>query len=178
MVEMAVYDFLANMKGGGARPNLFRVVMAFPLFAQATGEESKTLSFLCKGAQLPESVVGQIEVPFRGRQVKIPGDRVFAEWTITVINDTDFQIKKAFERWSNEINQHRENLGPNNPQEIMSNARIDHLDNKGVIIASYEMVGIWPSEVGAIEMSYESTDEIEEFPVILQYQFWESDTTT
>lgn len=175
---MAVYDFLANMKGGGARPNLFRVVMSFPTFSQDTGEESRTLSFLCKGAQLPEATVGSIEVPFRGRQVKLPGDRVFAEWTITVINDIDFQIKNAFERWGNQINQHRENLGVNNPQEIFSNAKIEHLDNQGNIVKSYEMVGIWPSEVGAIEVSYDSTDEIEEFPVVLQYQFWEADTTT
>lgn len=178
MVEMAVYDFLANLKGGGARPNLFRVVMSFPIFSQETGEESKTLAFLCKGAQLPSALVGPIEVPFRGRQVKIPGDRTFEEWTITVINDVDFQIRNAFERWSNEINQHRVNNGPNNPQEIMSNARVEQLDNKGDIVKTYEMVGVWPSEVGTIEMSYESTDEIEEFPVILQYQFWESSTTS
>lgn len=175
---MAVYDFLANLKGGGARPNLFRVTMSFPLFAQDTGEESKVMSFLCKGAQLPEATIGTVEVPFRGRQLKIAGDRTFAEWTVTIINDVDFQVRNAFERWSNEINAHRQNVGPNNPQEYLQDANIDHLDNKGDIIKTYKMAGLWPSEVGAIEMSYDSTDEIEEFPVVLQYQFWESNTTT
>lgn len=179
MVEMAVYDFLANLKGGGARPNLYRVVLPFPVFAIATGEESKTLGFLCKAASLPASTMGVISPNFRGRKVHIPGDRTFEDgWKITILNDTDFQIRNAFERWSNEMNQHRANHGAENPQSIMSSAKIEQLNHQGDIIKTYEMVGVWPSDVASIGMGYDRENSIEEFDVTLQFQFWESDTTT
>ncbi len=178
MVEMRVNDFLANLKGGGARPNLFQVDFSFPTFALETGEESRVMSIMCKSAQLPSSTLGIIEIPFRGRQVKIPGDRTFEEWTITVLNNTDFQIRNAFERWSNAINEHRANIGISNPSELMTNAKVHQINHQGEIIKSYDMVGMFPSEVSAIELSYESTDEVEEFTVTLQYQFWESNTTS
>lgn len=177
MVQMSITDFQAQLKHGGARPNLFRVVMAFPSFAIESGTESNKMEFLCKSAQLPSATMGIIEVPFRGRQLKIPGDRTFEEWTITVINDNDFAIRNAFERWSDKLNSMRGNIGVNNPSEIMANATVEQLDQTGEIAKAYDMIGIFPSEVSAIELSYESTDEIEEFTVTLQYQFWESLTT-
>lgn len=178
MADMGIYDFLSKLKGGGARPNLFRVMLSFPLGVIETGTETESLSFLCKAASLPAATVGVIEVPFRGRQVKLPGDRTFEEWAITVINDTDFQIRNAFERWSSTINKHRENVGETVPQNLMSKATIEQLDRSGAVIKSYDMVGIWPSQVAAIEVSAESTDAIEEFAVNIQYQFWESNTTS
>lgn len=176
-MSMRIDDFKAKLQGGGARPNLFRIILPFPTYAVVGGETSE-LSFLCKGAQLPAATIGVIEVPWRGRQVKIAGDRTFEEWTITVINDTDFLIKNAFERWSNQINEHLENTGLINPTDYESSAVIEQLDRNENVLKRYSMVGMWPSEVSSIEVSMDSTDEIEEFTVTLQYQYWTSDTTT
>ena len=133
---------------------------------------------MIKAAQLPASVVGTVVVPFRGRQLKIAGDRTFDPWTITVINDTDFKVRNAFERWMNGINQHRNNTGLTNPIDYQADMQVAQLDKAGNEVKVYNFRSTFPTAVSAIELSYDSVDVIEEFQVELQVQYWESDTTS
>ena len=109
-----ITDFVSKLKGGGARANQFKVTLPFPGYA-AVGGETESMAFLCTSTQLPASTLGEITIPFRGRNVYLAGDREFAEWTTTIINDTDFSIRNAIERWSNGINNHSDNEGLVNP---------------------------------------------------------------
>ena len=110
-----ISDFKSKLTGGGARANLFEVVLTFPDAAKPPDEVLDKSRFLVKGARLPASNIAQIEVPFRGRVLKIAGDRTFDSWTVTVINDTDFSIRSAFENWMNTINKLSDNTGLLNP---------------------------------------------------------------
>lgn len=175
MAILGVDDFKSKLVGGGARPNLFKATVNFPAIA---GGDVELTSFLIKGAQLPASTIGAINVPFRGRQVLIAGDRTFEPWTITVINDTDFKVRNAFERWMNSINQHRANTGLTNPIDYQADMQVAQLDKAGNEVKVYNFRGTFPTAVSAIDLSYESTDAIEEFTVELQVQYWESDTTS
>ena len=112
MAILGVDDFKSKIRGGGARPNLFKATVNFPTYA--AGDVELT-SFMCKGAQLPASVTNVIDVPFRGRQLKVAGDRTFEPWTVTIINDTDFAVRDSMERWLNGINNHKANAGLTNP---------------------------------------------------------------
>lgn len=175
MAILGVDDFKAKLVGGGARPNLFKATVNFPAYA---GGDVELTSFMVKAAQLPASTIGAINVPFRGRQVLIAGDRTFEPWTITVINDIDFKVRNAFERWMNGINQHRANTGLTNPVDYQADMEIAQLDKAGNEVKVYKFRGTFPTAMSAIEVSYESTDQVEEFTVELQVQYWESDTTS
>jgi len=172
-----INDFKAKLAGGGARPNQFKVTMPFPGYSQVGGEIEE-LAFLCKGTQLPAMTVGMVTVPFRGRQIKIAGDRTFADWTITVINDTNFKLRNAFERWSNGINNMTDGEGLTNPADYQVDAFVDQLDRNGATLKSYTLRGAYPMEVAAIELDYGNNDTIEEFQVTFNYQYFESNTTT
>jgi len=172
-----INDFKAKLAGGGARPNQFKVTMPFPGYAQVGGEIEE-LAFLCKVTQLPAMTVGMVTVPFRGRQIKIAGDRTFADWTITVINDTNFKLRNAFERWQNGINNMTDGEGLTNPADYQVDAFVDQLDRNGATIKSYTLRGAYPIEVAAIELDYGNNDTIEEFQVTFNYQYFESNTTT
>jgi hypothetical protein len=175
MAILGVDDFKAKLRGGGARNNLFNATINFPLYAAG---DTELTSFLCKAAQLPGSTTGYIDVPFRGRQLKVAGDRVFEPWSITVINDTDMTIRNSFERWLNGINAHSANTGLTNPVDYQTDLIIDQLDKDSTIVKRYNMRGCFPTAVDAIELSYEATNQIEEFRVEFQIQYWESDTTS
>lgn len=175
MAILGVDDFKSKLVGGGARPNLFKATVNFPAYA---GGEVELTSFLIKAASLPASTIGTVNVPFRGRQVLIAGDRTFEPWTVTIINDTDFKIRNAFERWMNGINQHRNNTGLTNPVDYQADMSVAQLDKSGNEVKKYNFRGCFPTAVSAIELSYESTDVIEEFTVELQVQYWESNTTS
>tara|TARA_Y100000004_G_scaffold133161_1_gene150385 strand:+ start:1747 stop:2304 length:558 start_codon:yes stop_codon:yes gene_type:complete len=175
-----VGNFAANVVKGGARPHLFEVTGSI-----GAGETSGQLkTFLIKAAQLPASSLGIIEVPFRGRKVKIPGDRTFAEWTITVISDGDFKLRKEFERWSQAINAHVANTSSDTAHQplaassVYQDWNIKQLDRQGNKVTEYEFNGCWPSEVSAMEVNYETTDTIHEFTVTLQYTYWTNQETT
>jgi len=172
-----INDFKAKLAGGGARPNQFKVTMPFPGYAQVGGEIEE-LAFLCKVTQLPAMTVGMVTVPFRGRQIKIAGDRTFADWTITVINDTNFKLRNAFERWQNGINNMTDGEGLTNPADYQVDAFVDQLDRNGATIKSYTLRGAYPIDVAQIELDYGNNDTIEEFQVTFNYQYFESNTTT
>lgn len=172
-----INDFKAKLAGGGARPNQFKVTMPFPGYAQFGGE-IEDLAFLCRATVIPAMTVGNINVPFRGRQIKIAGDRTFEDWNVTVINDTDFKLRNAFERWQNGINNMTDNEGLTNPVDYQVDAFVDHLDRNGSTIKSYTLRGLYPVSVGSIELNYETNDVLEEFQTTFAYQYFESNTTT
>ena len=192
----SINDFKARLRGGGARPNLFKVEI--PGFFDT--ETADTFSYLCKAAAVPASVVASIDVPFRGRILKVAGDRTFEPWTITVINDEDFAIRKKFEMWMQEIAQYSDPSGYSDPQGYMKNAlvtqfgrrhpnaaatsdgitkedsagsNLSHYEGNGLSpIAHYTFFSIFPTNLSAIELNYESTNAIEEFQVEMQVNYW------
>ncbi len=168
-----ISNFKSKLTGGGARANLFEVVLTFPDVAQPDSAVLEKARFLVKGANLPASNVAQIEVPFRGRVLKIAGDRTFDSWTVTVINDTDFAIRSAFERWSNTINRLSDNTGLTNPADYQADAYVYQLDRDGTTLRSYRFFDTFPTQVGPIELSYDAQG-IQEFTVELQVQYWEA----
>ena len=175
MAILGVDDFKSKLRGGGARPNLFKATINFPGYA---GGDVELTSFLCKAAQLPASIMGTFDVPFRGRQLKMAGDRTFEPWTVTIINDTDFAIRNAMERWMNGINAHQANTGLSNPVDYQADLIIEQLDRDGSTVKTYNFRGCFPTNVAAIDVNYETVDQIEEFTVEFQVQYWESDTTS
>ena len=175
MAVLGVDDFKSKLVGGGARSNLFKATVNYPGYA--AGDVELT-SFMCKSAQMPASTIETITVPFRGRQLQVAGDRTFEPWTITIINDTDFSIRNAFERWMNGINGHQENTGLTNPTDYKADMIIEQLDKSGVAVKRYDFRGTFPTSVSAIDVSYDTENEIEEFEVELQVDYWESNTTS
>jgi len=175
MAILGVDDFKSKLTGGGARANMFKVTCNFPSYAQGDVELT---SFLCKGAQMPASIIAPIMVPFRGRQLQIAGDRTFEPWTVTIINDVNFQVRGAFERWMNGINNHNENTGLSNPTDYQADMIVEQLNKAGDVTKKYDIRGPFPTNISAIDLSYESENQIEEFTVELQVQYWESDTTS
>ena len=183
-------DFKSKLVGGGARPNLFEVELNFPgaLGENSSGGAKELAKFLVKAANLPASNINVIDVPFRGRNLKIAGDRTFDVWTITVINDTDFLIRNAFERWMNAINKHDNATGEVTPGDYQTDMYVNQIGraplSKGLggsqtnqqklpILRKYKFHGTFPTNVSAIELSYDQTDSIEEFTVDLQVQWWD-----
>lgn len=175
MAILGVDDFKAKLKGGGARPNLFKATINFP--AYANGDVELT-SFLCEAAQLPGSTMGVITIPFRGRQLKIAGDRTFDVWTPTIINDTDFRIRDAMERWMNGINAHSANTGLTAPVDYEADLLVEQLDRDGSILKTYNFRGCFPTAVSPIDLAYATNDDIERFTVEFQVQYWDSNTTS
>ena len=172
-----INDFKAKLAGGGARANQFKVTMPFPGYAQVGGE-IEDLAFLCTSTTIPAMTVGNVNVPFRGRQIKVAGDRTFADWSITVLNDTNFKLRNAFERWQNGINNMSDNEGLSNPVDYQVDAFVDHLDRNGNTIKSYTLRGVFPTDIAAIDLSYDEQSAIEEFSVTFAYQYFETNTTT
>ena len=168
-----ITDFKSKLTGGGARSNLFEVVLSFPDAAQADAAVLDKARFLVKGANLPASNVAQIEVPFRGRVLKIAGDRTFDSWTVTVINDTDFAIRSAFENWMNKINRVSDNTGLTNPASYQADAYVYQLDRTGETLRAYHFYDVFPTQVAPIDLSYDAQG-IQEFTVELQVQWWEA----
>ena len=172
-----INDFKAVLAGGGARANQFQVTMPFPGYA-ATGGETRVMSFLCRATNLPGQTLGEVPVPFRGRTLYIAGDRTFETWTTTVMNDTDFLLRNAFERWMNGINALSDNSGLENPSDYQVDAFVDQLDRAGTTIKSYTFRGLFPLTIANIDLGYDTNDAVEEFEVTYRYQFFETNTTS
>ena len=175
-----ISQFKAALIGGGARPNLFEVELT-TLPAGITWD-ADNFRYMCKAAALPASNVAAIDVPFRGRIFKVAGDRTFDTWTVTIINDEGFILRTAMEEWMDQISKLENNLGATNPQAYMTNAKVyqlgrgskasseDNTGEKNVVLREYEFVDIFPTNISAIDLSYESSDTIEEFTVEFQVQ--------
>lgn len=167
-----VNAFQAGLKLGGARPALFQVNITNPV----NGIADIQVPFLAKAASIPASTLNPIEVSYFGRVIKVAGTRTFNEWTVTVINDEDFQIRNALEEWSHSINSHEGNLrelGSASPLLYKSTAQVTQFSKTGVPLRVYDFVGLFPSEIGEIDLNWENGDQIEEFPVTFQYDYWQ-----
>ena len=169
-----ITDFKSKLTGGGARPNLFEVELAFPDSISVDNDVKDKSRFLVKSAALPASNITPIDINFRGRILKIAGDRTFDTWTITVINDTDFAIRSAFEKWMNVINKLSDATGFNDPAEYQEDAFVHQLDRDGSTLRTYKFFDIFPTNISQMDLSYETIDTVEEFTVELQVLYWES----
>ena len=181
----SIQDFKSTLIGGGARPNLFQVNLTDFPGAGEEGYDAGDFSVLCKAAQLPASNIASIDVPFRGRTFKVAGDRTFDTWTVTVINDVDFNIRSAMERWMQTIGQYADGSGEMNPADYQRDAVVQQFkrlssttgDNiatgAGLEVAKqYKFYGLFPTNISAIDLSYDNSDTIEEFTVEFQVQYW------
>ena len=165
-----INEFKGAFSLEGARATLFEAA----IFSQL-GSAAKDFRFHCKAAQLPGKTLGMIEVPYFGRKIKVHGDLTFAEWTVTVFNEENFSVRNAFEEWMSDINAHNANTQKKSPYK--TNAKVVQYTKFGDIVKTYKFTGIWCSDIAAIDVDWGSNDQIEEFAVTLQYDWWESDTT-
>ena len=167
-------DFKANLIGGGARANQFRVTITPPP-GIAIGLDVRRTSFLVSATNLPAQTLGEITVPFRGRNIYIAGDRTFGDpWTTTFMNDTDFMIRNAMERWSNGINDFANNTGVIAPADYQTDLTVDQLDRDDTVLKTYIFRSAWPTTVSQIDLSTEEATAIETFDVTWRYQHFEA----
>lgn len=205
--QFSLDAFRANLINGGARNNLYLVTGSFPsggtrainaaagvagaIFGTAAagavsavgglvnnGNANSQITFLCKGAQIPAATLGDGTATFMGRTMKFAGDRSFADWSLKVYNDGSYNLRKAFESWSNLINSYASNIGPNNFNSYLMDWAVRPLTREGNPICTYKFVGCYPKEVGAVELGFESKTDISEFSVSLSYQYYELVGTT
>ena len=169
-----ISNFKSKLTGGGARPNLFEVELAFPEQIEIANDVKDKSRFLVKAAALPASNITPIDINFRGRILKIAGDRTFDTWTVTVINDTDFAIRSAFEKWMNQINKLSDATGAQDPAEYQEDAYVHQLDRDGSTLRTYKFFDVFPTNISQVDLSYETIDTLEEFTVELQVLYWES----
>ena len=172
-----INDFKSRLRGGGARANQFKVTLPFPGYA-AVGGETSDMAFLCNTTTTPESKVSDIGIDFRGRKLYVAGDRTFEVWQTTILNDTDFKIYRAVERWLNGINNMTDNEGIANPADYQVDAFVDHLDRNGTTLKSWTFRGLFPTDLPGIPLAYDTNDKVEDFEVTWRYQYFETDTTT
>ena len=176
-----VNQFRSQLTGDGARPNLFEVRLFFPNYAQGGAAANFKSPFFVKTAQLPGSTVGIAPVNYFGREVKVAGNRTFADWTVTIINDEDFTIRNSIESWMNAINSHAGNV--RNPAALGTNgytvdATVTQYGKTGGELKKYKFVGLFPVDLAPIDLDWGSNDTIEEYGVTFAYQWWETDTTS
>jgi hypothetical protein len=183
-------NFKSRLAGGGARNNLFEVTLpSFPgaasdFWGEGENESNTKMSFLCKAAVLPASNVPEIPVAFRGRILKVAGDRTFDPWTVTIINDEDFGLRTSFEAWMNKLSKLNDATGVTNPTSYMTNAYVKQLgrgskrfseENVGgesSVLRTYKFYDIWPTNVSEISLGYDQSDAIEEFTVTFAVQYF------
>ena len=175
-----ISQFKSQLIGGGARPNLFEVELT--TLPAGIAWPADNFRYMCKAAQLPASVIANIDIPFRGRIFKVAGDRTIEPWSITIINDEDFRIRKAMEEWVDLIAKLENNLGATDPSAYMVNAKVFQLGrgstpssqtnagDRNAVLREYEFIDIFPTNVSSIDLSYDSSDTIEEFVVDFEVQ--------
>ena len=167
-------DFKANLIGGGARANQFRVTITEPA-GISIGLDVRRTSFLVRASNLPALSLGEIPIPFRGRMIYIAGDRTFDDqWTTSFFNDTDFMIRNAMERWSNGINDLANNTGVVAPADYQTDLTVEQLDRDDTVLKSYIFRSAWPIAVSSIDLTSENATAIEEFSVTWRYQHFEA----
>ena len=183
-------QFKSRLAGGGARPNLFEVTLpAFPgaaeeFWGEGENESNTKFSFHCKAAVLPASNVAEVPVSFRGRQLKVAGERTFEPWTVTIINDEDFGLRTSFEAWMNKLSKLNDATGVTNPTSYMTNAYVKQLGRgfekfsetnvggESSVLRTYKFYDIWPTTVSAIDLSYDTDGQVEQFDVTFAVQYF------
>ena len=163
-----------GLTSGGARPSLFEVYLTIPSFvAAATGSDTQ-FRFTCRAASLPAATVGTVNVPYFGRTIKLAGDRTFADWTVTIMNDEDFIVRAMFEKWSNELNKLQANVRKayNSENDYKAILNVIQYSKDGIPIRSYDIIGAFPTLVDAITLDWDTTNQIEQFGVTFAYDYW------
>ena len=153
-----ISDFKNNFRGG-VRPNLFQVQITAPIFG------SMDLQFLAKATSLPSSTVAKFPVDYRGRQLQVPGDRTFADWSVTILNDPEWENRTKIESWMNALSQHSQNISTVSSADAYGNAAVSQLSREGNVLRTYRIEDIFPTECAAIELGMGSNDTVEEFAV-------------
>ena len=171
-----IIEFKSRLNGG-VRPNLYEVDINFPSGVGDRVSLKEEGQYLCRSTSLPTHSQGLIEVPFRGRFLKIPGDRTFEAWTATFYNTSDFNLRAAFENWINIANQTDENIGVvGGLDSLFTDVTVrqlskDSAGGKNSVLRTYRLVDAWPTSVGAINVAFDSNDALEEFDVEFQFQY-------
>ena len=175
---MNISSFKSALTGGGARANQFRVRLMFPAVITGGSSAMRAGEFLVEGSQLPGSILGVAQAMYRGRRVPFYGDRVFQPWSFTVVNDTDFTIRNAFESWMHYANNVRDNTGVTNPSLYSVDMGIDHLDRNDNIIKTYQFRSAFPVNIDPINLNFGDNDNLERFSVTVEYVSWDSPDLT
>lgn len=184
MAEFSVTKFRAEL-GTGSRPNLFKVVVSPP---RTTGYDVASFEYLCRSGSLPSATLGTIEIPMNGgRRLKMGGDRTFAEWTSTVLNDENFKIRSVMEKWQNDIvktnfeitstlGNRSASIGLATTDGLYGTVQIYQLKEDGTSVKAggYRLVNCWPSDISQIDLSYDTTDAVEDFTVTWTYDYFEN----
>lgn len=177
---MSILNFKANLLQGGARANQFRVLLQFPAALPIIGatDAARKGIFLCEAASLPGQTVNITPLMYRGREVKLAGERRFDNWQVTVINDGDFAIHTAFEQWMNAINNLRENTGVLNPASYVADMEVEQLDRNSSLtqtsLKSYFFKNAWPTSITPIQLNFGDNDNVERFQVEFALDWFES----
>lgn len=168
--------FKAQMQGGGARPNQFRVELTFPAFvgsiASAAGNAAQ---FLCRTATLPASTTEDITAAYRGRPVHFAGERTFQPWSISVYNDTNFLIRNVMERWTNGVLNYTTTNGIMRPSDYQVDMSVYQLDRNDRVIKTYRFYDAYPTNIGQIQLDFETNNQIETFDVEFTYNYFTTD---
>ena len=168
-MAFSITDFQGKLSGDGARPNLFEVECT---------RVGSDMNFLCKAAQLPGSTIGVLEVPYFGRSVKFAGNRTFAEWQVTILNDENFAIRNTLEGLMNDINSHADNTAALFADGYQFDAKVSQYSKLGGIVKIYNFVGMFPTDIAPIDLDWSSNDTIEEYSVTFAFQYWTADGIT
>lgn len=175
---MAVIDidsFVAKFQGGGARSNLYLISIAFPALVPNPPDPEKT-AFMCRAASLPESTLGVAIAPFMGRSIKFAGDRDEQEdWETTILNDTDFDIRRSLETWQSLIKGHESNIGLQEAAQYYGSIKVEQLNSSGNVIYTYNLNSVFPVSIGAVELAYDNNNTIQEFSTTFSLNYFTSD---
>lgn len=176
----SINDFLANFQGGGARPNRYEVILTFPAAVPFAIDAGKKIQYTCKAATIPSTNLGVIDVPYKGRQLKVPGDKVWDDWQATILIDNDFLARKSFETWHNLINGFRTNVADVNfvnPANLYASAQVFAMDRSDRVIRTYQIDSMFPTMVSEVQLGYDQNDMVMEQQVTFAINGWYADTT-
>ena len=172
-MAFSISDFASRLKSGGANPSLFEV----KLFNPVASDADALTPFYVRATSIPDSTIGILEIPYFGRKLKIPGERVFSNWTVTIMNDEDFKIRDRMERWSAAINSHQTNLRAESAlASLKSDGLVTQYSKTGSAIRTYKFAGLWPTVIGPIELDWENSTQIETFTVEFSVDNWTVDS--
>ncbi len=174
-MAFSVNDFRSQLTYDGARPNLFEIYMTFPAGVLNSASAATQMTFFAHAASLPGSTIGNATMNYFGREIKVPGNRVFTDWTVTIYNDEDFLVKNSIENWMNLINSHAGNIRDPSMLNALGysvDPSVIQYGKTGNIIKQYDFVGLYPTDLGTIDLDWGANDTVEEYTVTFSYQYW------
>lgn len=174
MTTFNVERFKSALTNGGARPNQFAVQLSYPTYVGGAALAVARSPFLVNIAELPGQTVNPAIVQYRGREVKFAGDRIFAPYTITVLNDAEMSIRNAMEQWMNGMEDLAAKFGRLQPSEYQRDLDVFQLDRNGNILKSYKLVNAFPVDLSPVALDFGANDQISQFTVTFQYQHFET----